>query len=135
MKNVTLVVGMFAALGCGALQAQTVVKADIPFDFQLGRVTMPAGEYRIVRTNEILRWQCFKAGKGAYVIAMPMSGKEIRETGRLLFSRYGDTYFFAKMWLPNSSEGAEVPPSPREKELARRVGAADAAGVALSAAR
>jgi hypothetical protein len=135
MKRLKLSVLLFAALGCGALHAQTILKANIPFDFQLAGATMPAGEYRIEQLSGLLRWHCFAARKGAFVLTSPVSSEDVRHEGRLQFTRYGDTYFFARFWMPNSTTGAEVPKSHREKELARRMGTAEPLGVALSAGR
>lgn len=135
MKSWKLLACLFATLLGGSLRAQNVIKADIPFNFELGRTTLPAGEYRIEEVNHILRWHCFKAHTGAFVMTMPTSGGERRTTGMLHFNRYGETYFFAGVDLPYNGEGALVLKTKREKELARRITSGETTGVAFSMPR
>ena len=46
MKHLLLAMGLFASISTFPLRAQTVVlKGKVPFDFHVGSVDMPAGEY------------------------------------------------------------------------------------------
>ena len=135
MKSWKLLACLSVTLLCGSLRAQNVVNANIPFNFELGRTTLPAGEYRIEEVNHILRWHCFKAHTGAFVMTMPTSGGERRSTGLLRFNRYGETYFFAGVEMPYNGDGAVVPKTRREKELAQRITTGESTGVAFSMPR
>src|SRR5262249_563887 len=105
MKSWKLLACLFATLLCGSLPAQNVINANIPFNFELGRATLPPGEYRIEQVNHILRWHCVKAHTGAFIMMVPTSGGERRTTGMLHFNRYGDTYFFAGVDMPYNGSG------------------------------
>ncbi len=39
--------------------------------------------------------------------------------GKLVFQRYGTSFFLAEVWSQNNATGATLAPSAREKELAR----------------
>ena len=135
MKRMKLFVWVFAALGCVSLQAQTVLTAKIPFDFQLGKKVMPAGEYRIEESSGKLLLRCRSENAAAFVLTMPTSRQKKPETGLVEFNRYGNTYFFEGIRTPYSSTGAGVMPTSHEKELARRVGTAQPAAIALNTGR
>ena len=48
MKRLILATGLFAAIACSGLQAQTMnMRASIPFDFRVGTAVLPSGEYLI----------------------------------------------------------------------------------------
>lgn len=45
MERLHIAVGLFAALACSGLQAQTLMRANIPFEFRMGESAFPAGDY------------------------------------------------------------------------------------------
>ena len=109
------------------------LRATIPFDFQVGKTEMPAGEYRIYRPAPgtiVLR---ATNGHSAVMTANTVSEQRGRAltNGELSFNRYGGTYFLAELWPPFSQSGVGLIKSPREKELARDLGVAQRAGIAL----
>ena len=133
MKSWKVLACLSATLLCGSLRAQNVITANIPFNFELGRTTLPAGEYRIEQVhNGLLHWHCFNAHTGAMILTMPTSGGERRTTGMLHFNRYGESYFFAGVDLPYNGDGATVEKTKREKELARRITTGETTGIAFS---
>src|SRR5580692_2964321 len=131
MTRLLLVTGMFAALACSGLQGQTIMKANIPFDFQLGKNAMPAGEYQISYSPHMLVVRSQDGHNNVSVLTIPKYRAKASETGVLQFHRYGDSYFFAGVWTANSADGSTVVTSSREKEFARRAGALDPTAVAL----
>ena len=136
MKRITMIVWLFAALGSATVEAQSVLKANIPFDFQLGKTTMPAGQYRVeMSANHILLLQCPAQKKAARIVTVPATRPTAAKTGILEFNRYGDTYFFAGSWMPDSTEGEGVVKSPPEKELARRLATGQPTSIALATGR
>jgi len=115
------VAGLFMA-ACLSLHAQTInVRANIPFDFQLGPTAMPAGDYYIHHSAGVivLRQQ---DGSHAGVLSFTVSQERHGDAtgGELRFNRYGNAYFFEALWEPGSREGQAVRMSAHEKELARR---------------
>lgn len=131
MTRLLVVAGLLAALACSGLQAQTVMKANIPFDFQLGKNAMPAGEYQISCSPFVLVMRNVDGHGSAIVLTIPKSRAKASETGLLQFNRYGNSYFFAGAWTANSADGSTVPTTSREKELARRAGLIEPTAVAL----
>src|ERR1019366_6554189 len=101
----------------------------------LGKKVMPAGEYRIEQSSGKLLLQCRSENAGIFVLTMPTSREKAPGTALVEFNRYGNTYFFKGIWSPYSSTGAAVIPTSRENELARRVGIAQPAAIALETGR
>jgi hypothetical protein len=121
MKRLTLAVGLFGVLAVSALQAQTRLEANIPFEFRMGKTTLPAGHYLFDYTSRlVVVYQ--QGGQKTAVMAMtlPVARPRATDTGIVEFNRYGDAYFLAKLWTPSSPEGAALPKTAREKELASR---------------
>jgi hypothetical protein len=136
MKRLHAVVWLLGAFACSGLEAQTtIMTANIPFDFKLGKSTMPAGEYRINYSPGRLTLHCADAHHNAIVLTTPKDRAEAPKTGLLEFNRYGDTYFFAGVWAPGSTDGGAVYKSPQEKELASRAAPLQPATIALSKSR
>jgi hypothetical protein len=121
MKRIQFAVVLFAALACSGLQAQTAMHANIPFEFRMGAAAFPAGEYSIDCSNHVL-FINNRDGKSSAAMALtvPLLRPQLMETGILEFNRYDDAYFLSKIWVPGSTEGAALPKSAREKELASR---------------
>ena len=54
MKRLHFAVGLLAALACSGLEAQTRLEANIPFEFHLGKTTLPAGDYLFDYSSRLL---------------------------------------------------------------------------------
>jgi hypothetical protein len=53
-------------------------------------------------------------------VTIPIGGgTEVPSEGRVVFNRYGDTYFFAEVWVPGRTQGMALSKSKTERELAR----------------
>jgi hypothetical protein len=136
MNRLHVFVLLFTGFACSGLKAQTtIMEANIPFDFQLGKSAMPAGEYRINYSQGILMVRSKDTHHSAIVLTRPESREKATDTGLLQFTRYGDTYFLAGVWAPNSANGGALNKTSREKELASRAVPAKPATIALSANR
>jgi hypothetical protein len=122
MYRYALTAGILAAVGCLSLHAQTInVKATIPFEFQIGSHVMPAGDYSIFHSAGVLRLRGENgAQKSAMVIVNAASAEPSGTPSRLVFNRYGDEYFLAKVWQNGYATGVAPPPAKRERELAAR---------------
>jgi hypothetical protein len=95
-------------------------KANIPFHFQVGRASMPAGEYRISQSESTLTFKGLDGRPTATVLSRSTSSTENLHIPSLEFHRYGNQYFLAHIWL-SGSQGVVVPKSKREKELAHEL--------------
>lgn len=100
-----------------AVQAQTtILKADIPFNFNIGDQQMSSGSY-VVRTvaENIQCWQDENGGQTIMVRTTPKSSLEY-VAPKVVFHRYGDQYVLAEFW---ANSGHELEKSRLEKRLAQ----------------
>ena len=125
MKRLILAAGLFAATLTASLHAQTMnMQASIPFDFQIGSMVLPSGEYSIRHSGGVLFVQQTSGAHkgGAFLTVGEDRPAGAKAAGTLLFNRYGDTYFLSKVWTAESAQAQAAPKTPREKELARHIG-------------
>jgi hypothetical protein len=117
-----------------SLQAQTIdMHAKVPFDFRMGDTLLPAGEYVIHHAGGLLALRGQDGlHAGAMYLTLPAYRKGPPSKGTLEFTRYGDSYFLAKIWAPDSTDGRALIRTKREKELASRVGTTQTATLALT---
>lgn len=106
MERLHIAVGLFAALACSGLQAQTLMRANIPFEFRMGESAFPAGDYVFKYSAHLLVVHHEQGDHStAMALTIPASRSKPPETGIVEFTRYGDAYFLAKIWTPDSSDG------------------------------
>lgn len=120
-KKLAIVAGLFAAM-CPGLLAQEIVAmhASIPFDFRIGDKLVPSGTYLIEAKGSAITVR-EEAGRLVAVsfMTIPESRLATPAYGELMFNRYGNDYFLASVWTPDSKEGRSLPQTRREKEVAR----------------
>ena len=127
-----LVLSMVAAAQCGA-QNVGVIQVNIPFEFQAGNRTLPAGEYRIQRFSaqtegiQLIRQSDGKVA--TLVTTLPTESKDKTALPRLVFDRYGNDYFLAEIWA-DGTHGRHLLKSNREKEMASTLGSTEVAVLA-----
>ena len=114
---------LVAAIAAGPSHAQQIVaKANIPFEFQMGNKTMPAGEYLIQRvsdTNEVaLMIRRTDASAATAITTFAVDAKNGDSEPELVFHKYGNSYFLSEIWT-GQGQGRHLPASKREKEWAR----------------
>lgn len=100
-----------------------VLKADIPFEFTVGKVRLPAGEYTVRSvsdSSDILQLRSADGHAGALVQMNSVYGKT-DEGAKLIFSRYGSHYFFAQAWMPATRTGLEATKSGAERAIKREL--------------
>lgn len=116
---------------CAGLHAQTVMTANIPFDFQVGTTPMPAGEYSIHYSRGLVTLQQYP-NTAIMALTLPVSLNRVPESGGLQFHRYGEVYFLSRIWTPSSTAGGALPKTAREAELARRDGTGQTTAIVAS---
>src|SRR5450432_416130 len=95
LKTLVLAVSVAAMLGITGLHGQTAVVANVPFNFTVQSVSMPAGEYTlkpISNTSGVLQVQNVQTGKSILVMAPSMLSTykgNGSESGMIIFHRYG----------------------------------------------
>jgi hypothetical protein len=126
-----LIAGLFLALVCASLHAQTMdLRATIPFAFRAGETMMPAGEYTIRHSASTLVLHKEGGGPSVLLLTNAASRPNPPADSRLDFSRYGERYFLSKLWIQGSQAGREILKSRAEKEFARQT-LRESVGIAL----
>ena len=118
-----LVLSIVAAAGLAYAQ-QTLLVANVPFEFVAGGQTLPAGEYRIEpATTSGPQLLLIKRTDGhalRIVSTMAVLASEWPSQARLVFECYGNQCFLSQIWTLGTKYGRELPMSSREKELASK---------------
>jgi hypothetical protein len=76
------------------------VIANIPFAFNVGKTTLPAGKYTITVLNptsdrKTLQIRSLNGRSSAIVLTMTSNGS-LSDSAKLVFERYDDRYYFAQ---------------------------------------
>jgi len=106
-----------------AYAQKTSATVNIPFSFTVDDVRMPAGEYIVSTPSERVVALQHVGGPEAKT-TMTNNGSSIKSDGRskLVFHKYGNAYFLAAAWLPNSDHAHEFVASGKESQVARNGG-------------
>lgn len=127
--RIFLMFGLLAILAPLSAHAQSnnAQTANIPFSFNVGEKTFPAGEYSVTRLNPqsdkaALAIKSTDGRLSKVVLTNPVQAAKAQEAAKLIFSRYGDQYFLSQVWTPADNTGLELPRSRAERTLARNKG-------------
>ena len=105
------------AVGQGS-RGETV--ADIPFTFTVANHSFPPGRYTVTRLNQTLLRIFNSHNQGTVFLTHSAEGVAPEETGKMVFHRYGDSYFLSEVWGPASSTRHQLSESRAEAELTRK---------------
>ena len=92
------------------------------FDFSVGDKTFPAGVYSVTRVNQekvMLRLSNEDGGESINIVTSPVQAKEYPKTGKLIFRRYGETYFLSQIWESDEIQGRQLLKSRTERSVER----------------
>jgi len=99
---------------------------SIPFAFDAGNKTLPAGDYRVQVVNpssdRCVLQIASTDGKSSVLVKTTDIQGQSSEKAKLTFRRYGDQYFLAQVWMAAESSGFDTPSSKAEKSLRRQLG-------------
>jgi len=119
-KSTASVAFLIALLAAGATTARAQdrrVIADVPFDFAVQGLLMPAGDYVITdRSEGILSIESKDGRYFAFVLSTASDAKTLRP--ELVYDRVEGRYYFAGFVLPDGT-GREVPVVPTSIERER----------------
>lgn len=103
--------------------AQTIrVNARVPFDFIVNGTTLPAGEYTVQSLSNdgktlFIRSKDLK--DQTLVMSISCQSLNPSDKTKLVFHRYGNSYFLSRIWVAGNSSGHELLKSRGEIEMAR----------------
>jgi len=106
-------------------QAQTVgeIEANIPFQFHAGNVSLPAGRYFIhVLDNTDLTVMEITSADGSTSALFDVQGTQATSSpakSELVFDKYGNRYFLAKLFDEGNPSGSQVLESRYEKRISQ----------------
>ena len=85
------------------------------------------GRYAVARMAEGVLRITTPDGKGVAVPVHSTLGKGPEGSGKVVFHRYGNSYFLSEVWTPGSDIGKQVFRSKAEKEVEMRQGRSEIA--------
>ncbi len=104
-----------------AQMATDTVKVNIPFSFNIGPQTFPAGDYTLKPLLEHAVLLRNASGRTmANVTYKSVESRESQKATKLVFNGYGDQYFLAQIWRADDNIGGELVKSAAEIEIAKR---------------
>ena len=133
------IVALTGALGTAA-QAQTAgsrtMRARIPFAFHVASKELPAGEYAVTVLNPSSDHNALQIrsldGRSSAIIQTFAKAANASENSKLMFRRYGQSYFFAEARVVGESTALRALKSKAERieaETASRPGSKPAVAV------
>ena len=105
------------------VQAQIVgnLEADIPFQFHAGNTKLPPGKYIIHVLNDsdltIMEISSADGKMSALFDVRDAEAKSAPAGNELIFNKYGNRYFLAKLFDESNPSGSAVIESPYEKRI------------------
>jgi hypothetical protein len=109
-----LAIGSLASTQSASAQT-TIAKVTIPFDFQTGRQTLPAGTYQVERESANLILLQGPGNASGFVLMQAASRSKAPDHGMLSFDRTGGKYYLRQIWTAGNQTGLECPKSHAEK--------------------
>jgi hypothetical protein len=108
-----------ALVTVAAVQAQDkTVTANVPFNFYIGSKAMSQGAYTVAEFWHGAVVALRSADGATSVTTHEVTSNQRFEPAKLVFHRYGDSYFLAEIWTGDGNVGQSLAVSSREKELA-----------------
>ena len=128
MKNIlnisfaTMILVGIVAVNTHAQTGAHKVVANIPFEFTVGKATLPAGRYTVTVMNpssdrKILQIRQTDGRASAMVITTDVTGN-MSENAQLVFHRYGDRHYFAQAQMAGDSTSLAAVKSRSEQKQA-----------------
>ena len=129
MKSLTiaiiLICGAFALNAQAQTSAPQKIRANIPFAFNVGEKTLPAGVYTVTVINptsdrKVLQ---IRSGDGRFssMTQTSVSRGKYGDEATLMFRRYGEHYFFAQAQMAGDSTSLATAKSRAERTTRRAI--------------
>ena len=106
-------------IGLPAYAQTNSTRFDIPFNFQVGKEKLPAGDYLFSTRGSTLVIRKIDGSNAVMTATNGMDDPLAVGRAQLVFHRYGDRYFLAQAWAPDRFSGRELFVSSLELEHAR----------------
>lgn len=115
-RIIAIIVFALAALVTvrGAIAQDHRIRVTIPFNFNVGGMSLPAGTYTI-SSEDLLSIQIQNGKQSITVLSSAPAEDNASEHDKLVFNRYGNQYFLSKILSSYASMNLEMPVSKIEK--------------------
>jgi len=122
MLMVTLALAAASAVVANGQSKQKLI-AQVPFDFVVAEKTLRTGEYHVRAVNQDGDAISIKSIDGDQVLRLSSSKErsDRQMTAKLVFHRYGNTYFLSQIWLAGESTGRELAKTRGERAVEREL--------------
>lgn len=99
-------------------QTAKTLRANVKFDFQIGDRIYPAGEYRIesISTDNILQIRSVGDATRTQFLLANHSNENKEQTPKLVFQKYGESYFLTQIFFDSGEWAYSIRPSRRQRE-------------------
>jgi hypothetical protein len=109
-------VAMSLLLNVNGAYAQSAVKANVPFAFNVGTSQLPAGSYRITVEDGGGLVMISNSTTFATVLSLGQQERPGGKSRKLVFLRLGNRYFLTQIWGEQGSTGLRLrAPKPETK--------------------
>ena len=101
-------------------QSGQQVTAQIPFEFNVADQTLGSGQYQVNSANgsgDVLEIRNTAGKSQTMRLTRPVIANKQDKSAKLVFHRYGSTYFLSQVWLDGRSTGREFAKSKQERAL------------------
>lgn len=128
--------GLLALLAATSAFGQERMTLYIPFEFSAGTTVMPVGQYKVTQSSELglVKLECYDRKVALRLASHPVSSKTARNESKLVFQKWGDSYFLTTVWSP-SGVGSALASSKIQRESALLASRAPTSQVVLVARR
>ena len=101
-------------------QSDMRLKANIPFEFSVGKTMLPAGEYTVSYSAQgLLIIQSEDRRVSQAFMTLSTQANTARDKSSLVFNQYGDQYFLSAIWTAGDYIGQVLRKPQAERELVR----------------
>jgi hypothetical protein len=117
---------VFALAICPKAHAQLIgdLEVNVPFQFHVGDARLPAGKYTIHTLDgddkTVMEISSADGSTSALFVVEDADSNSAPANSELIFDKYGNRYFLAKLFDKGNSYGSEVVESRYEQKLNRR---------------
>jgi len=116
-RTVVFVLFIGAVIASGQTRRGDVI-VDVPFEFSAAGQTLPSGHYIVASHDDVIR--IFNAHTAGLYIPTHAAIRSKSDGSKLVFHRYGNSYFLSAVWVTGNTIGKELFRSPAERELQAR---------------
>ncbi|HEU5239357.1 MAG TPA: hypothetical protein VFU37_19660, partial [Pyrinomonadaceae bacterium] len=125
LTMVMLVVGLALASAAVANGQGERITAQVPFDFIVADKTLSSGRYEVARATN--GGEALAIRSAAKTEAVRLASRVDSKNGqimnaKLVFHRYGETYFLSEVWPGGTSQGRQLAKSKQERGMERELG-------------